>query len=88
MYKDKEKYNEYMRNRRKPCVNPKLNVNPATGGNVNPVNPALPQCVIDKIEIVLANRALLGLFDDREQRYQRAIDYHVWNENRLAELRS
>ena len=73
-YKDKTKEREAtkkrMRRYRKK-VTPSSNVTPF-------VTPDLPPERIERIEAILARRAVLGCPDDTKDRWRRALDYRGW----------
>ena len=46
----------------------------------------LPIERVEAIDRVLEGRARLDLFDDQDERWWRAIDYHKWNEARVNNI--
>ena len=48
----------------------------------------LPSDIITDIEACLASRERLGMENDRDDRYQRAKEYHVWRRDVFPVIRA
>ena len=82
MYKDKEKQKEANREANRRYRKKGITQGITEEEGITPdFAKVLPQDRIDRIHIILRERARVGLFDDSQERWERAVSYLQWEQS-------